>query len=972
MFNRFLLVVQLVLLSGGELLAQSPDIIQYQRKDGIFTNGANLHLMQDSRGFIWGCSAMGVFKFDGTHFSKFDTENGLPNIGPVQTVEAPDGTIWVLNYNGQLAFYRDGCFHHYPLTDSVQKLLVGGNNWHFSINEKGRFYIGTVRDGLWEFDTTTKTLTQKIVQGHVRKGLCIWFRKGGVPVAFGLTEHAWKLADSLHFINDQLTPVKSIAYDFGRQTQEFRPYLAQNSEGLTALIFGRNVIELSERNGVENALHSPEFLLSLAYSDNTWLIGTRGGGIKRLKTKSLSPVSPLVLHGRDILSVINDYDGGIWATVRSEGLAYIPSPDVLRFTTSNSHIPADNIKTITTADSCLFVTTGENGVFQFTPQSSKLLYWKGRKNPSMQARFGTIFFNPSNHELYLTYDNHIAHFIQGSFEKIQFTGLSSPDIPITSFIDVQEMGTWALGHYSGFRFVKDEIVETLPQRNDRFMQGVLTPHGLFLSGFKGLYLYRDSQLTYLGDNDPVFRSGIASLCFYQDALWVSHPVEGLCIYGNGKLIPVEATKGLGMVRNLTSESDTLWAHDLDHLIKIFYNSNDSISVIQYRINFDNNARIRNFVIQGRRFYFSTSNGIMSIDRGHLQVPSAPQTSFTSIAIDDVDTALLPHYTLGYHQNLLQIGFHGMDFRSQNITYKYRMKGVDKRWKYTSDNKLQYTELRPGNYVFDVYSQLPEGTLSKTPASVAFTIKPPIWETWWFRIMAIVFGMMLLLGVFKWRIRGLERKRKIDLRLHELERKALRSQMNPHFIFNVLGAIQGYVSESDTHSSEIYLAKFARLIRLILENSRKTYVLLQAELDMLKNYLDMEKMRFRHKFEYHFEIGPEVDPEVIEVPSMLIQPYIENAVLHGMSPLEGAGKIILKVERTNDTLVCTIDDNGSGMRAKANDRSAHRSFGMLITSERLKLLSDQSFQNFKVDVRDKALQGGHGTRVILQIPINTTQ
>ena len=206
--------------------------------------------------------------------------------------------------------------------------------------------------------------------------------------------------------------------------------------------------------------------------------------------------------------------------------------------------------------------------------------------------------------------------------------------------------------------------------------------------------------------------------------------------------------------------------------------------------------------------------------------------------------------------------------------------------------------------------------------------------------------------------------------------ALRYQMNPHFIFNCLNSIQLYTTQNDTTSASEYLTKFSKLIRLVMENSAKGKILLASELDMLRLYIDLEAMRFKEKLQYTIHLEKDIEPDYIELPPLLLQPYVENAIWHGLMPKEEGGKISIEVAMNNDKslLRIIISDNGIGRaqseKSEKGQITRHEPFGMKVTSDRIALINQVHDFGANVtieDLMDKKGKAG-GTRVIIQIPV----
>jgi len=211
----------------------------------------------------------------------------------------------------------------------------------------------------------------------------------------------------------------------------------------------------------------------------------------------------------------------------------------------------------------------------------------------------------------------------------------------------------------------------------------------------------------------------------------------------------------------------------------------------------------------------------------------------------------------------------------------------------------------------------------------------------------------------------ERKEKENL---ELRIKALRSQMNPHFIFNSLNSIQNFVAKNDAIEAVKYISKFSLLMRQILTASEERHINLEDEIVFLENYLSLEKLRFKERFKYEIVVEKEVDSTFTDIPSMLIQPYVENAILHGMKNISKDGKITItfKSGSKDDFISCAITDNGTGINPNLKDEKKHKSLGSGITKERIEALSKGKSFDVKYAYLDS--KNKTGTRVEIEIPI----
>lgn len=235
------------------------------------------------------------------------------------------------------------------------------------------------------------------------------------------------------------------------------------------------------------------------------------------------------------------------------------------------------------------------------------------------------------------------------------------------------------------------------------------------------------------------------------------------------------------------------------------------------------------------------------------------------------------------------------------------------------------------------------------------------------------GGLLLVFLFcgLWYLRNLRNKTALSQLKAELEMKALRSQMNPHFIFNSLNSIQKYIWQNKTEDAAEYLTKFARLIRLVLENSQHGMIPLSDELDALRLYVEMEHRRNNAKFDYSITVSEDITPEEMMIPPLLLQPYVENAIWHGLSEKEERGKLLVHIQKAVDNIVCNVEDDGVGRAYAAvhSQRKGKKSMALNISAQRLEWLGKDKGRKASIEIIDKINNGvAAGTTVTIYIPI----
>ncbi|MBK7807148.1 MAG: histidine kinase [Saprospiraceae bacterium] len=304
--------------------------------------------------------------------------------------------------------------------------------------------------------------------------------------------------------------------------------------------------------------------------------------------------------------------------------------------------------------------------------------------------------------------------------------------------------------------------------------------------------------------------------------------------------------------------------------------------------------------------------------------------------------------LKHNENSLKWRFYIPDYLHSNVNkIGYRViPALDTSWIFINNHReIELSNLAPNKYTIQIKAFFANGQISDI-RDYSFTILNPWYKTWYFLLLAltttIIFGFILS----KKYIQSIHQKHAIEKQITDLQRSALQAQMNPHFIFNCLNSIQNYIMRNDKDIAMEYLTKFARLIRQYLNASNTDLVTLDDEISMLTNYLHLEQMRFNQSFEYHFQVDKNLDPTEITLPPLLIQPFVENAILHGMTSITNGGQINIDISKKENQLQITIKDNGKGFDKNKNT-GMRRSLGISITQKRLQYINDHAEGNYAI-------------------------
>lgn len=415
----------------------------------------------------------------------------------------------------------------------------------------------------------------------------------------------------------------------------------------------------------------------------------------------------------------------------------------------------------------------------------------------------------------------------------------------------------------------------------------------------------------------------------------------------------------------------------DNTFRLFDKDNGLLSDLDYYTHFVNNTYIFGFnkIIQYVNFndLVSLTNQRSSLIN-KLAVYSGKVTSFPEVNNGRVQ--------LDYNQNTIGISFSAIEYLfPERVQYAFRLLGLNSDWRFSDykSREIVYSNLSPGKHTFQLKAQILGGNWQSEPVELIIIITPPFWKTWWFRILAGLFLAGIVFFFIRRQIANVRRKEQQkslhEKELLELEAKALRAQMNPHFIFNSMNSIKSLINKNENEKAANYLTTFSKLIRTLFQNSDKREVSLYEELQTCKFYTQLEKMRFADKLEFVFNIDETIDLKDFKVPALILQPFIENAIWHGLIPKEAGGKVVISATRSNEGIKFIIDDNGIGREQskqfKPQYEATYQSKGIGLTQSRLELDKLLNEREDTISIIDKKNELGQseGTKVIITFKEN---
>jgi hypothetical protein len=477
----------------------------------------------------------------------------------------------------------------------------------------------------------------------------------------------------------------------------------------------------------------------------------------------------------------------------------------------------------------------------------------------------------------------------------------------------------------------------------------------------------------------------------QGKMWVGTYAGGLYVYDDGVLVSLRvkdnyllgddiftlAPDVFGYL-HITSNNGLLIVHKdaldafltdkIDYLVPYYFGEEAGIFNTEFNGGFFNN----HININGQYFYYPTLQGVVQYTARAIRKKST-KLQFSGVYLDDQYEGM--PIEIPRDVQYVRVEFFDLNYTElHNVHYQYRLLGSQTRERWSKPQKstaVSFYDLTPGDYTLEIRTINGSNDQNPQTVSYAFSIKPYFYETTTFHVL-MVFLFILLIGIalqrrFTMKQTALKRELEVSNTITELELNAIHAQMNPHLIFNSLNTLVHLIRSKSMEKAENFTVDFAQLLRNILEKSGEHFIEIGREIQMLNNYLQIQAIRYNDMFSYHIDCDPKLSSE--RIPTMLIQPFVENAVIHGLAHKRGGGRLEIRFIRNSDAIVIEIEDDGVGReRANAiNQGKKRKSMGMLLVQKKIELLRSKYGLEIKLDVLDSNEEQHTGTlvRIVIQ-------
>ncbi len=943
--------------------AQSPAFYCYTKQQGLVCEEIyDVH--QDKLGFMWIATDRGVFRYDGYTFDPFTTAQGLTDNTVFRLFEDFRGRIWMMPFNGELCYIEYNRVVHYEFNDTIKKYLPGVRIARsLNILENGTVKVGLLNHGFINIDASGRLTREAPVISDYQR---LFWAQSGVPGNFLMSSYIGGADNgrTLMMLDNKILSEQNFP------PLSFHMSGLKRKNGSVLFCVDNNVYETNAQ-GQTAVFQLPYSVLTIIEDSHQSLwVGTSGGGILKYEPNAtISSGKREQFYPNEIItSIIEDMEGSFWVATHHSGLLYLPNVGIRSWSFFGNDKACDLLPD---ADGKMFVLWRDHGLTSIDKDTA-VIY-----DPEPTTNFyNTLVWNEKHNAILIGTSTAAFAFTLTSrtYTKIFASTVNS----IACSNGVTYLGqSWNLCSVdaNGKKFIYGE--KQLRHRPD----ALLKDHEgtIWVGTLEGLYKVEDTVMRSVSSMHDLFTRRISGMCELPDStLVVATQSNGIAFLHNEKVQALTQADHFlcdhvyGIV---AGNGNTVWCSTQEGLYEIHY-SRDSIkfeeqTIMKTIVGFGGKP---GFVPELNQLWLCDGNRVIAFDPS-TSTSSAfvPPIYITDVMVSDSSFGVTDTLRLKYDENSVRISFCGIAYRMQgHVNYRYRLKGSGDEWQFTKQNTVQLAGLRDGDYTFEVQAQNETGQWSAAPATFSFTIIPPFWSTWWFIAGCVVIGGLWMYILIVLRFRMIRRRDLLREQALIFRQQALASQMNPHFVFNTLNTIQALVLKEDKTKALDMFSVFATLLRKSLHNSTERFIPLHEELKILQLYFELEEMRFEGNLNYQILLGKNVDVESLNVPAMLIQPLVENALVHGIRGKEGGGSVDIRFELENGKLLCEVEDNGIGRAASSQAKKGHSSSGTRITRDRLRVLGQMNNENYLFEIIDKTnpLNGeATGTLVRLTLPFS---
>ncbi|MBS1758885.1 MAG: histidine kinase [Bacteroidetes bacterium] len=943
--------------------AQNTQIVHFGTQDGLSSNSIYQTIL-DKKGFLWIAGENGITRYDGRTFKNYTTLNGLPDNEITKLFIDSNGRIWAIPFRKKPAYYNESidAFENNDTDPELNKINLTSDLASSVLSNGGVAFI--------DYDRTVYIYKNKRMQVYPFVFSKYALTKPDQIIDFPNDTYLIVCFDSLrYFRNGQVE--KSIAFDTKYNWSEYfnrTLYLAQSQKIITYQFNESGEIIASKSQN-----YPFEIRVMCQSGNNLYIVSTSGNtywvDIETLKLKEN------IMSDEIVRNIMKDYNGDYWLSTKDDGLIKIQKKRISSFTENKEFVKSFNT-VLKISNGKILAGNNKGALYVYDGLYSLKKITLSKPEISGDTWIRNIIELPQ--EIYIATQTESFILNKQTYAiKKSFSGSENKSTKVAYKLNDD---TLLLGNHNYLYIYNVRSGKRTDSVRKRITAiGANNSQQIYIGSTDGLYRKDEDSLFYFGKNDKRFTYRIVSIINTHDNLmWIARSSDSVFVLSADKIagaIPL-GTDVPGTVCKVmySSKPGEIWIGTDKGLNKIRYRfDNNHLTYLNTFFSKTDGLigeQVNDIMIKNDTTYVATSGGISYLPENmSLPVVDIP-TFITRVSFNNKDTAILSSYTLPYYIKDIGIAFSAIDLTGFNPQFEYNIN--HKGWQRIDNNFLSLQNQPSGVYSIQIRSIKRDGQPSSQTAEISFIIKTPFWKRPLFYAIALLTMLAAIIFFFARRNKIRQQKAidklKTENKIAELEMQALKAQINPHFVFNCLNSIKGFVYDKDYMQADKYLDKFSELLRSTMDNAEASVISINDEIRYLDTYLNLEQLRFADKFDYQIIVDEQINQSKTFVPAMLLQPYVENAIRHGIRYLENKmGHIIISMKQKDDFVICEIDDNGIGRAQasalKSKQHIEYQSKGMQLSERRAALY------HIEQSIIDKQDKNGNatGTTIILKIP-----
>lgn len=996
--NRFcqaksLILAILLVMPGVVSRAQDPWFKRFRVEDGLPSNEV-YGIAFDQNKILWAITDRGVWRFDGYQYRQFTVSDGLKENANFRLFIDGKNHIWLSSINNYLYQIINDSVVRHPASQQTHLLSKAQMNiQELREADGGSVYLCYNRPGLYRFNgnAAPERITGHL-KGHEGASVCIFLDSTGFmwdQIGFPDTSQA---------IRTKVIPEGNRIYltsGFKPLTNNFRKDLSRIGPDEFLFSYAHKVFHIRS-GGLVSERSFDKDILSI-YADpatGDFWVGLFNDGAQLFRGGKLESKPVRYLAGESVSGITRDHEGNYWFSTTTNGIFMTSSFGLSVYRPSVTSEKDNRISALESDGENLYLGTQAGNIYKASPEAYG--YYSLKEFKPVTPANGEV------RKLVLTPDRHLMIFREDLLETDLSGRPAGVDAIRTYPYDYAALidHEWVVSTSHSLDHYRNNVL--VDKVDAVSIRSLLPGDSLLWNAFRkirtiffetsgrlwlgpqdyGVFSVDSANIHYWGKTDTLLGRRARDIVAAGENMWISVADYGIAVIRpDSTILRITQKDGLSsdIVDVLYPESSTVvWAGTNKGVNRILVTPDaDSVLSIQpYTIREGLPAnRIYQIIGHQGNIWLGTTQGAVCIDPEFtMPLKIIPSLVFDTIYVNGQSRHLKGHAVLGADDNSLVFKFKAISYRiPHDIIYRYYLKGIDRDSIITRNLEARYPDLPFGTFTFFVNASYTNDFNPASEQSVTFTIKKHWYETILFRLLLALTGLVALLTGFKYILKGIKNRERQKQRLLEAEKRSLLSQMNPHFIFNSLNSIQHFIIQKDEFQANNYLSNFSSLIRRILENSKKNLISLNEEITTLTLYLEMEKLRFEEGFEYRIIRDQNIDYNETTIPPMMIQPFVENAIWHGLMPLESKGELTITFSRIDGFFHCLICDNGIGREKAARlkgKKEPHASTGMKNIRDRINLLNQLNRKKIELNISDMKNPDGTaaGTLIELIIPL----